>query len=70
MRVLKKELWPHKVAVNMKGTTPKKIDDIETWLVEHYGAVKSGWNVVYHHNGIDYYFRQGRDATMFALRWS
>ena len=69
MRVLKKELWPHKVAVNVEEHH-EKIDDIEVWLGEHYGAFKSRWNVVYHHNGTDYYFRQGRDATMFALRWS
>ena len=69
MRVLKKELWPHKVAVNVEGPTPEKIDDIEAWLGEHYGAFKSRWNAVYHYNRTDYYFRQGRDATMFALRW-
>jgi hypothetical protein len=69
MRVLKKELWPHRVAVNVDDTN-MKIDDIETWLGNNYGAFKDGWNAVYQHGRTDYYFRQGSDATMFALRWS
>jgi len=69
MRVLKKEIWPHKVAVNVDDTM-MKIDEIEAWLGEHYGAFKSGWNAVYHYNSTDYYFRQGQDAAFFALRWS
>jgi len=69
MRILKKELWPHKVAVNVDDSN-MKIDDIESWLGEHCGIFKSRWNAVYHYNKTDYYFRQGRDATMFALRWS
>lgn len=70
MRELKKELWPHKVTVDAEGPTPEKIDDIETWLGNNYGLFKDRWNAVYQHNRTDYYFRQGQDATMFALRWS
>jgi hypothetical protein len=69
MRVLKKELWPHKVAVNVDDTT-MKIDEIELWLGKTCGVFRDQWNAVYQHNRTDYYFRQGRDATMFALRWS
>jgi hypothetical protein len=68
MRELKKELWPHKVAVNVDDTM-MEIDKIETWLGEHYGAFKDRWNAVYQHNRTDYYFRSGGDATMFALKW-
>lgn len=70
MRVLKKELWPYKVTVDAGGPTPEKIDEIETWLGITYGAFKDRWNAVYQHNRTDYYFRQGQDATLFALRWS
>ena len=69
MRVLKKELWPHRVAVNVDDTN-MKIDEIETWLGTTYGVFKDRWNAVYQHNRTDYYFRRGKDATMFALRWS
>ena len=70
MRVLKKELWPHKVAVNEYWQTSRNIHAIEAWLGTTYGAFRNQWNVVYQHNRTDYYFRKGQDATMFALRWS
>ena len=70
MRVLKKELWPHKVAVNEYWKTSRNIHAIEAWLGTTYGAFRNQWNVVYHYNRTDYYFRKGQDATMFALRWS
>jgi len=54
----------------VEGPTPEKIDEIESWLSKHYGTFKGRWNAVYYPNGTDYYFRQGPDATMFALRWS
>jgi hypothetical protein len=69
MRVLKKELWPYKVAVNVDDTTTK-IDEIELWLSTTYGTFSDQWTAVYQHKRTDYYFRQGKDATMFSLRWS
>jgi hypothetical protein len=69
MRVLKKELWPYKVTVNVDDTT-MKIDKIELWLGKTHGAFRDRWNAVYQHNRTDYYFRQGKDATMFSLMWS
>jgi hypothetical protein len=68
MRQLKKDLWPYKVAVNVDDTT-MTIDEIEIWLGSTYGVFRDRWNAVYQHNRTDYYFRQGTDATMFALRW-
>ena len=70
MRILKKELWPHKIELNVSDDTGDKIYDIEIWLGEHLGCFKDRWNAVYKHNGTDFYFREGKDATMFALRWS
>ena len=69
MRVLKKELWPAKV------TIPKDISDvshykIEEWLGEKLGPFKGRWNQIPTYKGVDYYFRSGKDASMFALRWS
>ena len=69
MRVLKKELWPHKVELDLDQTQPE-IAEVETWLGKHHGAFKTRWNVVYRWDHTVFYFREGRDATMFALRWS
>lgn len=69
MRQLKKELWPFRVAVNVDDTM-MKIDEIESWLGNTYGAFKDQWNAVYQHNRTDYYFRNNQDATYFALKWS
>ena len=69
MRVLKKKLWPYKVAVKVDDTT-MKINEIELWLSTTYGTFSDQWTAVYQHKRTDYYFRQGKDATMFSLRWS
>ncbi len=68
MRELKKELWPFKVELDL-DQSQSKIVEIETWLGEHYGVFKGRWNVVYRWDHTVFYFRQGPDATMFALRW-
>jgi hypothetical protein len=69
MRTLKKQLWPHCVKLDVDGTR-MKIDDVEAWLGQKLGAFKDQWNAVYHYNSTDYYFRNGQDATLFALRWA
>ncbi len=68
MRVLKKELWPHKVNLDVDDTR-MKIDSVELWLAERVGGFKIKWNAVYNYNNTDYYFKDGKDATMFTLRW-
>lgn len=68
MRHLKKELWPHCVAVN--SDLKKDVTPIERWLGEQLGPFKTQWNVVYQCNRTDFYFRNGADATMFALKWA
>lgn len=69
MRQLKKEIWPAKIPV------PMTIDngghyEIENWLGENMGPFKGRWNQVPTMKGVDYYFRNSKDATMFALRWA
>lgn len=68
MRVLKKELWPSRVTLNVVDTK-MDIDRVEAWLGENLGAFKGRWNAVYYHNKTDYYFRNGEDAVMFKLSW-
>lgn len=68
MRVLKKDVWPHKVTVNI--TRENHIDLIEIWLGEQLGTFKCRWNAVYHHNGTDFYFKEDNDATLFALKFA
>ncbi len=68
MRVLKKELWPRRVNLDVDDTK-MKIDSVELWLDQRVGGFKIKWNAVYKHDNTDYYFKEGKDATMFALRW-
>ena len=69
MRVLKKKLWPYKVEV--KGVEfSTSVTEIELWLGEQLGTFRGRWNVVYKSNHTYFYFRESRDATMFALRWA
>ena len=68
MRQLKKELWPFMVKVNSDNL--KDITPIEIWLGEKLGTFKGRWNVVYQYNETHFYFKQGKDATLFALRWA
>ena len=67
MRVLKKELWPYKVAVKSDNT--KDITPVELWLGNKFGTFKGRWNVVYQYNRTDFYFRDQGDAVVFSLRW-
>ena len=69
MRVLKKELWPCRIALNLDRSSGHDVVEIETWLGERYGAFKSRWNVIFHWDHAAFYFREEQDATMFALRW-
>lgn len=68
MRALKKELWPYRVTV--RSDIRHDITPVETWLGEQLGTFRGRWNVVYLYNQTDFYFRNGEDATLFALRWS
>jgi hypothetical protein len=70
MRILKKELWPHRISVGAENWDNDSVIDREHWLGEKMGPLKGRWNVVYNHNKTDYYFKSGSDATMFSLKWA
>jgi hypothetical protein len=68
MRELKRDLWPHKVTINLKpGLT---LDEVDSWLTPRVGGFKTGWNFVDHYGGVDFYFKHESHATLFALKWS
>ena len=69
MRVLRKELWPHCVRLDIEETG-KDMSELEIWLGNTLGQFKDQWNCVYHYNGTDFYFRNSKDATFFMLRWA
>ncbi len=68
MRVLKKELWPAKILIPMDEFDGGHYH-IEIWLGEKLGPFKGRWNMVPCMKGVHYYFRDSKDATMFALKW-
>jgi hypothetical protein len=69
MRELKKELWPYKVEVNHKVFI-NSVTEIELWLGKQFGTFKDRWTVVYQTDHTTYfYFRESKDAIIFALRW-
>lgn len=68
MRVLNKELWPHKVSIPISEGTDTYAR--ETWLFEQFGRWKSQWTVVYHYSYTDFYFKSEADALLFSLRWT
>ena len=69
MRILKRELWPHRV-VYAKDETNSEFPDVEAWLTDRVGRFGQAWNVVYHYNQTDLYFRNRADAVMFSLKWT
>ncbi len=68
MRELKKDLWPYRVRVN-EDQFSVSITDMELWLGEQLGTFKGRWNIVYQYNRTDFYFKDGKDATLFSLKW-
>lgn len=68
MRILKKEIWPYKIKVNSE--IKHDTTHIEVWLGKQLGTFKGRWNVVYQYNETHFYFRNEKDATLFALKWS
>lgn len=69
MRILKKEIWPVKILIPLDEFDGDHYE-IECWLGEKLGPIKNRWNIVPTNNGVHYYFRSRKDATMFCLRWS
>jgi hypothetical protein len=58
MRVLNKKYWPHQVEVSVLNA-----NEVERWCYERFKS--SEWRNV----GRYFAFKQGADATAFALRW-
>jgi hypothetical protein len=69
MRILKKEIWPSKILIT-KDEFDGDHYEIEMWLGEKMGSFKGRWNTVPSYQGVHYYFRDSKDATLFALKWS
>jgi hypothetical protein len=69
MRKLKKELWPHKITLDKVESDPE-LYLIEAWLEQNMGLWKDRWIILYFVNKTDVYFRDSKDATVFALMWS
>lgn len=60
MRILNKKYWPHQTRIEGNFS----VDELEGWC---YNNIKRpDWRNV----GYYFVFRNGRDATMFMLRWS
>lgn len=66
MRKLKREIWHHCITI----TDPRLAEQVDTWLGLNMGRFKQRWNVVYNYQSTDYYFKDSKDAIIFALRWS
>ena len=66
MRELKKAIWPHKVTINDVVAA----SDAEIWLGETMGIYKGRWNFILLFGSVEFYFKDGKDAIMFALRWA
>jgi hypothetical protein len=68
---LKHGPWPHCVSIDLVPTHGNdSMFDVETWLSKQVGISKQHWYAVYGHNITNFYFKNGTDATMFALKWS
>ena len=67
MRELKKAIWPHKVTIKTSDS-----GNIGIWLDETMGIYKGRWNFIVRYTGVDvdFYFKDGKDATLFSLRWA
>ena len=65
MRKLKKSIWPHKVTIK----TGDGGIDAAIWL-NQMGIKGRRWNFILLFGSVEFYFKDGEDATLFALRWS
>jgi hypothetical protein len=69
MRRLKQELWPHKITLKEDESDPR-LYLIEAWLEQNMGYITDRWYVVWSPNKSEFYFKDSKDATVFALMWS
>ena len=81
MRELKKAIWPHKVTIKTSDRSNAAEASIifvnwleETmgsvnWLEETMGIYNGRWNFIVRSTSADFYFKDGKDAVLFTLRW-
>jgi hypothetical protein len=67
--MLKKEIWPYNVPIELTGTD-SKIIEIEAWLEETLGEHKNKWVALYRFGETHFHFREEKDAAWFTLRWT
>jgi hypothetical protein len=67
MRILKKAIWPYKVVLHKEESQISA--EIETWLFHEFGIIKGRWNLVKSSSACHFYFKEGKDATLFSLKW-
>ena len=65
MRELKKDIWPHKVTIKTSDS-----GNVGIWLDETMGIYKGRWYFIVRYTGVDFYFKDRKDATLFTLRWA
>ena len=66
MRQLKKEIWPHRIIMD-KHESFTEVACAEAWLEKTYGKRCKRWNIVFGYSSTHFYFKEGRDATLFSL---
>lgn len=66
MRHLKKAIWPHLIAFD-RDNSHEEVARAESWLEKTYGPVNKRWTVVRGFAFTHFYFKEGRDATLFSL---
>lgn len=71
MRILNKEVWPHKISINYDDPDSTRTKECYQWLEEIVGSYQHEWNVVYfYRQHVDYYFKDERDLVWFTMRWT
>lgn len=71
MRELNRRTWPYQVVINDSVyDCADKFRDIGLWLGPNIGSYRKHWHMTATSRSTKYYFKNGQDATLFALRWS
>ena len=74
----RKSKYKHKITMprpadpNWQWSTPKVDEEMRAWCEQSYGpgGRKHRWRFGWTNEDSTFYFRSGKDAMMFTLRWS
>jgi hypothetical protein len=66
MRQLNKAIWPHCITVG-QGDNYAAITRAEKWATQKLGKKTHRWTMVQGYESTRFYFKEGRDATLFSL---